>query len=111
MNISKKKIVVGVATALFFFSGLCLFADSPVGQRGESMPPSPAGNTDSVEDNLPHHMRIAALQCNFEGGYENTLKVADIWACYGFNVEQLFHTHCEKYNAVFNNDKHVKLLK
>jgi hypothetical protein len=59
---------------------------------------------------LPNHMRIAALQCNFEGGLEKTLKVADLWKEYGFNVEQLFHTHCQMYSAVFDKDKHSEVL-
>ena len=54
---------------------------------------------------LPRHMRIAALQCDFEGGRENTLKVPELWNSFGFNVEQLFHTHGEFYSAVFQKDK------
>lgn len=56
------------------------------------------------------HMRIAALQCNFEKGRENTLKVLDLWQEFGFNVEQLFHTHGELYSAVFSKDKFGTML-
>ena len=59
---------------------------------------------------LPRHMRIAALQCDFEGGRENTLKVPELWHTFGFNVEQLFHTHGELYSAVFRKDVHKDIL-
>lgn len=61
--------------------------------------------------NLPHHMRIAALQCNFEGGKEATLKVPALWRDFGCNVEQLLHTHSELYTAVFQKEKHGELLR
>ena len=57
-----------------------------------------------------HHLRIAALQCNFEGGREKTLLVPAVWNEFGFNVEQLFHTHSELYSAVFDKDRHGDLL-
>lgn len=60
---------------------------------------------------LAHHMRIAALQCNFEGGREQTLLVPKLWKEFGFNVEQLFHTHSEMYSAVFDKEKHEDLLR
>ncbi|MCX7591599.1 MAG: beta-galactosidase trimerization domain-containing protein [Kiritimatiellae bacterium] len=50
---------------------------------------------------LPRHMRIAALQCNFEGGPEATLVMPEAWNEFGFNVEQLLHTHSELYTAVY----------
>lgn len=56
-------------------------------------------------------MRIAALQCNFEGGEKQTLKIPRLWADFGFDTEQLFHTHGELYSAVFNAERHGKLLK
>ena len=60
---------------------------------------------------MGNHKRIAALQCNFEGGEANTLKVADLWKEYGYNTEQLFHLHSELYSAVFDKKKHSVLLK
>lgn len=60
---------------------------------------------------LPHHLRIAALQCNFEGGEAATLALPARWQELGFNVEQLFHTHSEKYNAVYRADLHAPLLR
>jgi hypothetical protein len=54
---------------------------------------------------------MAALQCNFEGGPVETLKIPSLWREYGFNYEQLFHTHAELYSAVFQREKHGKLLK
>ena len=60
---------------------------------------------------LPHHMRIAALQCNFEGGTAKTLRVPERWKRFGFNVEQLLHTHAELYSAVFDRRRHGALLR
>ena len=60
---------------------------------------------------LPYHMRIAALQCNFEGGRERTLLVPRLWSEFGFDVEQLFHTHSELYSAVFDEKRYGSLLK
>ncbi|MCX7016731.1 MAG: beta-galactosidase trimerization domain-containing protein [Candidatus Sumerlaeota bacterium] len=59
---------------------------------------------------LPHHLRIAALQCNFEGGQKKTLSIPRLWQEFGFGVEQLFHTHSELYTAVFDKDVHGDLL-
>ncbi len=59
---------------------------------------------------LPHHMRIAALQCNFEGGEENTLRIPEFWSECGFNTEQLFHPIGELYSAVFDKSKHENIL-
>lgn len=55
-------------------------------------------------------MRIAALQCNFEGGRQQTLAVADRWAEMGFNVEQLFHPTADSYTALFDAARHGELL-
>lgn len=60
---------------------------------------------------LPHHLRIAALQCNFEGGPTKTLLVPGLWKHFGFNVEQLLHTHAELYSAVFDRRRHGTLLR
>ena len=60
---------------------------------------------------LPHHLRIAALQCNFEGGEAATLAMPARWRELGFNVEQLFHTHSEKYNALYRAEAHAGLLR
>ena len=60
---------------------------------------------------LPHHMRIAALQCNFEKGRSGTMRVATLWKRMGFNTEQLFHTHSELYSAVFDRRRHGPLLR
>ncbi len=54
-------------------------------------------------------MRIAALQCNFEGG--KTLQVIDKWLDAGFNVEQLFHPMAESYSAIFDPALHADILK
>ena len=62
-----------------------------------------------IKNGLPPHMRIAALQCDFEGGQEKTLEMPGKWKDLGFNVEQLFHTHAELYNAVYE-EKHRKIL-
>lgn len=59
---------------------------------------------------LPHHMRIAALQCNFEGGEANTLRIPKFWSESGFDTEQLFHPMGELYSAVFDKNKHGKIL-
>ena len=59
---------------------------------------------------LPKHLRIAALQCNFEGGPEQTLRVPALWQEFGFNVEQLFHTHGELYSAVFDRERYGELV-
>ncbi len=55
-------------------------------------------------------LRIAALQCNFEGGREKTLDVADRWMEMGFNVEQLFHPTADSYSALFNPARHGEIL-
>lgn len=55
-------------------------------------------------------MRIAALQCNFEGPPEKTLEVADKWGRIGFNVEQLFHPMADCYSALFDPAKHTDIL-
>ncbi len=59
---------------------------------------------------LPAHLRIAALQVNYEGGEEQTMKVPALWQEFGFNCEQLFHTHAELYTAIFEREKHAGLL-
>lgn len=55
-------------------------------------------------------MRIAALQCNFEGGPDATLRVSDTWREIGFNVEQLFHPIAELYNSLYSEAKHRDIL-
>ena len=35
---------------------------------------------------LPHHMRIAALQGNFEGGWKQTMQIPALWKRFGFNA-------------------------
>lgn len=59
---------------------------------------------------IPKHFRMAALQCNFEGGRDKTLGVPAKWNDFGFNYEQLFHTHAELYSAIFEKEKHGELL-
>lgn len=59
---------------------------------------------------LPRHMRIAALQCNFEGGPDATLLVPDVWKEFGFSVEQLLHTHSDLYTAVYQAEQHRDLV-
>lgn len=64
-----------------------------------------------MKDNkISKHFRLAALQVNYEGGDEDTLKVPKLWNQYGFNVEQLFHTHAEMYNAIYDHEKHQKIV-
>ncbi|MFO7899789.1 MAG: beta-galactosidase trimerization domain-containing protein [Planctomycetota bacterium] len=55
-------------------------------------------------------MRIVALQCNYEGGRDGTLAVADTWAEMGFNVEQLLHPMADGYSALFDPARHGDLL-
>lgn len=55
-------------------------------------------------------MRIAALQCNYEGGEAATLRVPGLWQEFGFNAEQLFHTHSDLYTGVFDRERHGALL-
>lgn len=55
-------------------------------------------------------LRIAALQCNFEGGREATLAVPAKWAEMGFNTEQLFHPMADAYSALFDVEQHGELL-
>ncbi len=57
------------------------------------------------------HMRTAALQCDFEGGPARTMKVPGLWQEFGFDTEQLFHTHAELYSAVFDAARHGAKLK
>lgn len=54
-------------------------------------------------------LRIAALQCNYEGG--RTLQVVDRWAAMGFNTEQLFHPMADGYTALFDEKRHGKTLR
>lgn len=61
-------------------------------------------------DCAPKHLRTVALQCNFEGGPRQTLKIPQRWAEFGFDTEQLFHTHAELYSAVFDAARHGALL-
>ena len=68
------------------------------------------GTNNHKVSKIPNHLRIAALQCNFEGGEDNTLAVADLWKEYGYNAEQLFHLHSELYSAVFDKEKHSAIL-
>lgn len=56
-------------------------------------------------------MRIGALQCNFEGGREQTLAVTDTWRKLGINVEQLFHPCADSYSALFNEEQHGEILR
>ena len=60
---------------------------------------------------LSQHMRMAALQCNFEGGKEKTLKIPTLWKEFGFDTEQLFHPIGELYSAVFDKEEHADILK
>ena len=55
-------------------------------------------------------LRIAALQCNFEGGREQTLAVPAKWQTMGFNTEQLFHPMADVYSALFDEQQHGALL-
>jgi len=54
-------------------------------------------------------MRIAALQCNFQSE-EQTLKMPEFWQDFGFNTEQLLHTHADMYSAIYDESRHGKLV-
>jgi hypothetical protein len=55
-------------------------------------------------------LRIAAMQCNFEGGREQTIAVPAKWQEMGFNTEQLFHPMADAYSALFDEKQHGALL-
>jgi hypothetical protein len=55
-------------------------------------------------------MRIAALQVNYEGSEAQTLQVPALWQEFGFNCEQLFHTHADLYTAIYERGKHESIL-
>ncbi|MBE6380886.1 MAG: hypothetical protein E7047_08160 [Lentisphaerae bacterium] len=58
---------------------------------------------------MKKHLRIAALQCNFQTE-EQTLAMPEFWQDFGFNTEQLLHTHADMYSAVYEEPVHGKLL-
>ncbi|MBE6403041.1 MAG: beta-galactosidase trimerization domain-containing protein [Lentisphaeria bacterium] len=58
---------------------------------------------------MKKHLRIAALQCNFQTE-EQTLKMPEFWQDFGFNAEQLLHTHADMYSAIYDETRHGKLL-
>lgn len=58
---------------------------------------------------MKKHLRIAALQCNFQTE-EQTLKMPEFWQEFGFNTEQLLHTHADMYSAIYDESRHGKLL-
>ena len=58
---------------------------------------------------MKKHLRIAALQCNFQTP-EQTLAMPEFWQDFGFNTEQLLHTHADMYSAVYEENVHGKLL-
>lgn len=68
-------------------------------------------NTNSPSPSVSPHLRIAALQCDFEGGLEETMRVPGLWHDFGFDTEQLFHTHAENYSAVFLYEQHADKLR
>ena len=59
---------------------------------------------------LDKHIRIVALQCNFQTE-EETLAMPERWHEIGFNAEQLFHTHADLYSAVYDPARHRALFK
>ncbi len=59
---------------------------------------------------MKKHLRIAALQCNFQTR-EQTLNMPSTWAEFGFNTEQLLHTHADMYSAVYEEARHGELMK
>ena len=58
---------------------------------------------------MKKHLRIAALQCNFQTR-EQTLNMPAFWSDFGFNAEQLLHTHADMYSAVYDESRHGELL-
>lgn len=58
---------------------------------------------------MKKHLRIAALQCNFQTE-EQTLAMPEFWQKFGFNTEQLLHTHADMYSAIYDEKRHGKLL-
>ena len=58
---------------------------------------------------MKKHLRIAALQCNFQSR-EKTLSMPEFWAENGFDTEQLLHTHADLYSAVYDPARHKALV-
>lgn len=58
---------------------------------------------------VPRHMRIAAQQCLFHS-YDEMINLTDRWRDFGFNFEQLFHTHSTLYTAIFDKKKHGEMM-
>ena len=58
---------------------------------------------------MDKHIRIAALQCNFQTEAE-TLNMPARWNEIGFNFEQLLQTHADLYSAVYDPKRHHDLL-
>ncbi len=59
---------------------------------------------------MKNHLRIAALQCNFQSE-EQTLAMPDFWAKNGFNTEQLLHTHADLYSAIYDPARHQHIMR
>ena len=59
---------------------------------------------------MKHHLRIAALQCNFQTR-EQTLAMPEFWHEVGFNAEQLLHTHADMYSAIYDESRHGEIMK
>ena len=59
---------------------------------------------------MKKHMRIAALQCNFQTR-EETLAMPGFWQDFGFDTEQLLHTHADMYSAIYDEKRHGELLR
>ncbi len=58
---------------------------------------------------MKKHLRIAAQQCNFRTR-EQTLNTPELWREFGFNAEQLFHTHADSYSALYHESVHGELV-
>ena len=79
-------------------------------QSQVSLPaPYPMEHQTLVPPPMKKHLRIAALQCNFQSR-EKTLSMPEFWAEHGFNVEQLLHTHADLYSAIYDPERHKALM-
>ena len=58
-----------------------------------------------ADSQVPTHFRIAALQCNFEGGWDATRRVPALWHEFGFDTEQLYHPFANGYSMAFDVER------
>lgn len=97
-TLAKFSFTVVVCLTSLVFMQACI-----TGEKAEVSSLNPAKSTKWYEQ----PMRIAALQCNLE---DDNLAVIDKWVDWGFNVEQLFHPMADYYSAMYDSEKHMKIL-